>query len=121
MSHILIKDGHNKVPYRLEEPLSEEARLVFKKAAQLWMDDTCIDLIEEDDEEVGDILIVFNGSSCWSQDGRQGGLQFTSFHRDCATIGGASNLLGHTLGLDNAYSMHDRVLLLTAEEEDSNV
>ncbi|KAK6026566.1 hypothetical protein OSTOST_07454, partial [Ostertagia ostertagi] len=38
------------VLYYLDPELTEQARMAFKKAAQLWMDDTCIDFSEYEEQ-----------------------------------------------------------------------
>ncbi|KAK6020533.1 hypothetical protein OSTOST_13811 [Ostertagia ostertagi] len=40
------------VYYSLDGTLNETAKNAFRKAAELWMNDTCIDFIEDHDEEV---------------------------------------------------------------------
>ncbi|PIO64339.1 hypothetical protein TELCIR_14036 [Teladorsagia circumcincta] len=79
------------------------------------MDDTCIDF-QRKRGEGGDLINVFKGWNCWSQDGRQGGLQFVSYNTDCGTIGTIAREIGRAIGLDKAHSIYDRDLNCTDEE-----
>ncbi|KAK6018635.1 hypothetical protein OSTOST_15773 [Ostertagia ostertagi] len=52
-------------------------KAAFRKAAELWMNDTCIDFIEDHDEEAEDLLLVFSEYGCWAEVGRQEGMAIT--------------------------------------------
>ncbi|KAK6029767.1 astacin [Ostertagia ostertagi] len=68
----------NGVSYSLDGSLDERAKAAFKKAAELWMKDTCIDFEEDSQEEAEDLLLVYKEHGCWAEVGRQGGWQLLS-------------------------------------------
>ncbi|KAK6009820.1 hypothetical protein OSTOST_25222, partial [Ostertagia ostertagi] len=58
----------------------------FRKAAELWMKDTCINITEDPNEEAEDLLLVFKEHGCWAEVGRQEGWQLLSLGKDCDTV-----------------------------------
>ncbi|PIO66052.1 astacin, partial [Teladorsagia circumcincta] len=89
-------------------PYDETAKTAFRKAAELWMNDTCIDFIEDPEEEAEDLLLVFSEYGCWAEVGRQEGWQLLSLGEGCDTIGMATHEIGHALGFWHTHSRHDR-------------
>ncbi|KAK6011230.1 astacin, partial [Ostertagia ostertagi] len=69
----------NGVSYSLD---GSKAKAVFKKAAELWMNNTCIDFKEDLNETAEDLLLVFKEHGCWAEVGRQGGWQLLSLGSD---------------------------------------
>ncbi|PIO68057.1 hypothetical protein TELCIR_10171 [Teladorsagia circumcincta] len=73
------------------DKMSEElpynvTKVAFKQAAELWMNNTCIDFIEGLEEEAEDLLLVFKEHGCWAEVGRQGGWQLLSLGTGCNTV-----------------------------------
>ncbi|KAK6016758.1 hypothetical protein OSTOST_17754 [Ostertagia ostertagi] len=71
--------------------LDEKVRAAFRKAAQLWRDDTCIDIKEYKSwEEPGfsfNYLDVADGDGCVSQVGKaQEGPQELKLGKGCGTV-----------------------------------
>ncbi|PIO63313.1 astacin, partial [Teladorsagia circumcincta] len=81
---------------------------VFRKAAQLWRDNTCIEFIEDKEEKAEDLLVVIKEHGCWSEVGRQGEWQFLSLGQNCDRIGVAAHEIGHALGFWHTHSRYDR-------------
>ncbi|RCN45387.1 astacin, partial [Ancylostoma caninum] len=86
-------------------------RRVFYKAAQLWMNNTCINFFEDDKAEHR--IHIGKGEGCWSMIGRNGGVQELSLGEGCDTVGTAAHELGHALGFFHPMSRHDRDKFLT--------
>ncbi|KAK6011922.1 astacin [Ostertagia ostertagi] len=77
----------NGVFYSFDGSLGDNAKAAFKKAAELWMNYTCIDFKEDEDEEAEDLLLVFKEHGCWAEVGRQGGWQLLSLgDSNCETV-----------------------------------
>ncbi|KAK6030284.1 astacin [Ostertagia ostertagi] len=81
------------VAYMLWDYLDEETKTSFKKAAQLWMDDTCVnfteytvDMIKRKKPE--HYLVVVKGEGCSSDLGRRvkEGPQYLSLAEGCETV-----------------------------------
>ncbi|KJH39903.1 astacin, partial [Dictyocaulus viviparus] len=62
---------------------SEDAKRVFRKAAEIWENSTCIDFKEDD--QATDRIVVLNTSGCWSIIGKIGGPQDLSLGDGCET------------------------------------
>ncbi|KAK6011501.1 astacin, partial [Ostertagia ostertagi] len=59
------------VTYSLDGNLGEEAIKVFRKAVELWTNNTCINFEEDKEETAEDLLLVYKEHGCWAEVGRQ--------------------------------------------------
>ncbi|VDO85769.1 unnamed protein product [Heligmosomoides polygyrus] len=76
---------NNRVAYFFDRSASERVRRVFKKGAQVWRDNTCIDIYEDTCAISPDRIRVFMEEGCWSYLGRKGGEQNLSLGEGCDT------------------------------------
>ncbi|KAK6012115.1 astacin [Ostertagia ostertagi] len=72
------------VSYFFDDKTSDEVKSVFKKAAQLWTDNTCVDIKENENAE--DRIRVLAQPGCWSHVGRQGREQQISLGQTCESV-----------------------------------
>ncbi|ETN82036.1 astacin, partial [Necator americanus] len=94
------------IDYYFHSSSTRSVRSVFKKAAEAWQKDTCIDFRENSRAEHRVRVTVQTG--CWSMIGRDGGEQDLSLGKDCDNIGTAAHEIGHAIGLLHTHSRHDR-------------
>ncbi|WKY09008.1 hypothetical protein Q1695_001846 [Nippostrongylus brasiliensis] len=94
-----------------ERSVAETVKSVFKKAAELWTNGTCLDIYE--DENATDSIRVIQGGGCYSYVGRIGGMQNLSIGEKCSMVGAAAHELGHALGFFHAHSRPDRDRYIT--------
>ncbi|VDM62644.1 unnamed protein product [Angiostrongylus costaricensis] len=94
---------------------TNSARRVFKKAAVIWSENTCLEFKE--DNSATDKVYVVHGAGCWSHVGRIGGSQILSLGDRCDYIGLGLHELGHTIGLFHTQSRHDRDDFITLHFE----
>ncbi|WKY09007.1 hypothetical protein Q1695_001846 [Nippostrongylus brasiliensis] len=99
------------VPYFFDSTATETVKSVFKKAAELWTNGTCLDIYE--DENATDSIRVIQGGGCYSYVGRIGGMQNLSIGEKCSMVGAAAHELGHALGFFHAHSRPDRDRYIT--------
>uniref|UniRef100_A0A0K0DH08 Metalloendopeptidase n=1 Tax=Angiostrongylus cantonensis TaxID=6313 RepID=A0A0K0DH08_ANGCA len=90
---------------------SNEAMRVFRKAAALWSEDTCIDFVENN--TAVERIDVIRSDGCFSYVGKIGRTQSFSLGEGCESIGTASHELGHALGFARTQSRHDRDSFIT--------
>ncbi|KAK6014400.1 astacin [Ostertagia ostertagi] len=74
------------VNYTLDNGLDNKTKEAFKNATYLWMNDTCIDFMEDLAEESEDMILVYKHDGCWAEVGRHGGWQLISLGEDCNTV-----------------------------------
>ncbi|VDL79130.1 unnamed protein product [Nippostrongylus brasiliensis] len=99
------------VSYFFDSTATPSMKSVFKKAAELWEKDTCLDIVEN--ESASDSIRVFYGEGCWSYVGRIGGVQNLSLGKGCNSTRAAAHELGHALGFSHTQSRHDRDSYIT--------
>ncbi|RCN39289.1 astacin [Ancylostoma caninum] len=99
------------VYYYFHYNATPEVRSVFKKGANLWMKDTCIDFFES--QSAHDRIRVFKEDGCWSYVGRLGGEQDLSLGDGCESVGTAAHEIGHAIGFFHTQSRHDRDNFIT--------
>ncbi|KAK6725906.1 hypothetical protein RB195_004307 [Necator americanus] len=73
------------IDYYFHSSSTRSVRSVFKKAAEAWQKDTCIDFRENSRAEHRVRVTVQTG--CWSMIGRDGGEQDLSLGKDCDNVG----------------------------------
>ncbi|PIO55726.1 astacin [Teladorsagia circumcincta] len=103
------------VNYFFDDSASAQVQSVFKKAAQQWMSDTCINFIPS--KFAQDSIRVFAEDGCWSFVGRLGGVQNLSLGQGCESIGTAAHEIGHALGFFHTHSRYDRDQFITVDEK----
>uniref|UniRef100_A0A0K0DMG9 Astacin domain-containing protein n=1 Tax=Angiostrongylus cantonensis TaxID=6313 RepID=A0A0K0DMG9_ANGCA len=74
----------NGVYYSFHWNATQGARRVFRKAAQIWQSETCINFFEG--SRASDGIVVFQGPGCYSNIGRIGGTQVISLGRRCEHV-----------------------------------
>ncbi|KJH52515.1 shTK domain protein [Dictyocaulus viviparus] len=94
---------------------ADNAKRVFKKAAEAWQEATCIDFKE--DNSAKDKINVIYGSGCYSSVGRIGGNQTLSLGKGCETVGTALHEIGHALGMYHTQCRHDRDDFIIIQEK----
>ncbi|KAE9417732.1 hypothetical protein Angca_010301, partial [Angiostrongylus cantonensis] len=90
------------------------ARRVFKKAAETWQSETCINFFESN--TAPDKILLIKEDGYWSNVGRVGGVQSLSLGSGCESVGTPAHEIGHALGFFHTQSRHDRddfITLLT--------
>ncbi|EYC45169.1 hypothetical protein Y032_0436g1425 [Ancylostoma ceylanicum] len=96
----------NGVNYYFDYNTNPKLRSVFKKGADEWQKNTCINFKE--DKEATDKIRVFYEKGCWSFVGRRGGKQDLSLGKGCDSVATATHELGHALGFYHTMARHDR-------------
>lgn len=99
---------NKRVAFFFDNSTSEKAKSAFRKAAQAWRDNTCIDIYEDTCGLSLDRIRVLGGERCWSHLGRKGGEQNLSIGTGCETIYSSAHELGHALGFFHTHARHDR-------------
>ncbi|KAJ1355345.1 Astacin (Peptidase M12A) [Parelaphostrongylus tenuis] len=94
---------------------SDTVRRVFLKAANIWSENTCIDIRE--DRSAEDKVNIIDYGGCFSHLGKIGGGQILSLGNRCAHVGIALHQLGHTIGLFHTQTRHDRDNFITPHYE----
>ncbi|KAK6760181.1 hypothetical protein RB195_021611 [Necator americanus] len=95
------------IKYSFHKRANKKLRDAFKRAAEAWQRDTCVN-ITEDDNESGDRVVVAGAPFCASYLGKRGGKQVIFLSGFCETFRSAAHELGHTLGLFQQESREDR-------------
>ncbi|ETN68551.1 astacin [Necator americanus] len=97
-------DAYSK---KISSSINKKLRDAFKRAAEAWQRDTCVN-ITEDDNESGDRVVVAGAPFCASYLGKRGEKHMIFLSGFCETFRSAAHELGHTLGLFQQESREDR-------------
>ncbi|KHJ94699.1 astacin, partial [Oesophagostomum dentatum] len=92
--------------YSFHKNATAKVKSVFKKAANLWHKDTCIDFSERPSSP--ERLEVMVESGCWSFVGNHHKALPLSLGLGCDTVEAAAHELGHSIGMFHTHSRHDR-------------
>ncbi|KAK6726177.1 hypothetical protein RB195_004478 [Necator americanus] len=94
------------VEYSFDPSADQLMRTVFVKAAQAWMEDTCINFRENPSSPTRVRLFKQNG--CWSMIGNTHREQMLSLGDGCATVAIATHEIGHAIGFWHTHARYDR-------------
>lgn len=95
------------VDYSFSPSSSDQVKRIFRKAAKLWEQDTCIDF-RENDTAKDRIYVQGEGTICISNIGKAGGQQFLTLGQGCKDLGTVAYEIGHALGFIHTMARHDR-------------
>ncbi|KAK6024421.1 astacin [Ostertagia ostertagi] len=67
-----------EVKYALDRNLGGNAKIAVKRAAEIWTNNTCINITLDEEEEADELILVYKEYGCWGEVGKQDGWQFIS-------------------------------------------
>ncbi|KAK6010896.1 hypothetical protein OSTOST_24033, partial [Ostertagia ostertagi] len=62
------------------------AEIAFRRAAEIWTNNTCINITLDKEEEADELILVYKEYGCWGEVGKQDGWQFISLGENCETV-----------------------------------
>nr|XP_039261520.1 zinc metalloproteinase nas-36-like [Styela clava] len=101
-------DGRYKIPYILDEVITEDFYKEFDMSMRNLSQRTCLDFIPRTENEPDYLKIMSRGQGCSAHIGRAGGRQLVNLPEGCFFEATIQHELMHTLGFYHEQSRKDR-------------